>query len=624
MEGFSLNESFSLFGMVGKLIKFILIFMLGYIVFIFGYALVFVPFLALVSDEKVLELKAEKAFLVLPYIEFAKKYTFYSIVVSSIPVSLWITEILKGDFRFRFIKINLIVGLTSFLILGSSVFVKMTYGNEIFKYVFFSLIGLIYIRLVYFIFKKKKLKTKIEFRSISKTETKGFIFESENGRINIANPQRGIFVQGGAGSGKSVNIFEPIISQISLQNYSGILYDFKSPELIDKARYCYFANSSVNFKLIDFKNPNQSNRVNPIHPKYLTKSIVAIEYAQALVNNMIPESIKTEDFWARNTKMIIAGTIWFLKEKHPNYCTLPHVISLLLHTDVYELLEAITEDYEAGGMVTTLKSAMDRKAENQVAGVLSSVQNALSTLNNKEIFWLLSENEIDLNLNDKSNPTFLALGNDSSLPNTYAPLISLIISVAVRQMNVPDKQKSIILLDEAPTIFVPNLEQVPATGRSNGISTVLGVQDFSQLVDKYGKDKAEVIISNLGNQFFGRTTNQNTAKMVQTIFSKEDRTFETSSFGSGSSGEFVHLNTNKNKGRNESIQERDRVKILDIIHLNPGEFYGINAEGNPREFIKTQFIQNRINSFENQNVIVSGKEMSDNYFRIIEESKGLI
>lgn len=617
-------EGLSLLSLVGKLFKYIVIFIVGYLILIFAYAIVFIPLLVFISDEKVLELRAEKAYFILPYIEFAKKYTFYSIIVSSIPISLWITEMLKGEFSFRFIKINLIVGLTSFLILGSSVLVKMTYGNQIFRYVFFTLIGLIYIRLIYFIFKKKKFKKEIEFKSISKTETKGFIFESKKGRINIANPQRGIFIQGGAGSGKSVNIFEPIISQISLQNYSGILYDFKSPELIDKARYCYFANSSVNFKLVDFKNPNQSNRVNPIHPKYLTKSIVAIEYAQALVNNMIPESIKTEDFWARNTKMIIAGTIWFLKEKHPNYCTLPHVISLLLHTDVYQLLEAITEDYEAGGMVTTLKSAMDRKAENQVAGVLSSVQNALSTLNNKEVFWLLSDNEIDLNLNDKSNPTFLALGNDSSLPNTYAPLISLIISVAVRQMNVPDKQKSIILLDEAPTIFVPNLEQVPATGRSNGISTVLGVQDFSQLVDKYGKDKAEVIISNLGNQFFGRTTNQNTAKMVQAIFSKEDRSFETSSFGSGSSGEFIHLNTNKNRGRNESIQERDRVKISDIIHLNPGEFYGINAEGKPREFIKTQFIQNRINSFENQNIVVTDKETTDNYFRIIEESKSIL
>ncbi|MFV0231556.1 type IV secretion system DNA-binding domain-containing protein [Empedobacter falsenii] len=617
-------EGLPLLSLVGKLFKYIVIFIVGYLILIFAYAIIFIPFLIFISDEKVLELRAEKAYFILPYIEFAKKYTFYSIVVSSIPVSLWITEILKGEFRFRFIKINLIVGLTSFLALGSSVLVKMTYGNEIFKYVFFILIGLIYIRLIFFLFKRKKFKPKKKFKSITKTEAKGFIFESENGRINIANPQRGIFVQGGAGSGKSVNIFEPIISQISQQNYSGILYDFKSPELIDKARYCYFANSSVNFKLVDFKNPNQSNRVNPIHPKYLTKSIVAIEYAQALVNNMIPESIKTEDFWARNTKMIIAGTIWFLKEKHPNYCTLSHLISLLLHTDVYQLLEAITEDYEAGGMVTTLKSAMDRKAENQVAGVLSSVQNALSTLNNKEVFWLLSDNEIDLNLNDKLNPTFLALGNDSSLPNTYAPLISLIISVAVRQMNVPNKQKSIILLDEAPTIFVPNLEQVPATGRSNGISTVLGVQDFSQLVDKYGKDKAEVIISNLGNQFFGRTTNQNTAKMVQAIFSKEDRSFETSSFGSGSSGEFIHLNTNKNRGRNESIQERDRVKISDIIHLNPGEFYGINAEGRPREFIKTKFIQNRINSFKNQNIVVTDKEMFDNYFRIIEESKSIL
>ena len=71
----------------------------------------------------------------------------------------------------------------------------------------------------------------------------------------------------------------------------------------------------------------------------------------------------------------------------------------------------------------------------------------------------------------------------------------------MRQMNKPNQQKSVVLLDEAPTIYIPNIEQIPATARSNKIATIFGVQDFSQLVDNYGQDKAQIILANLGNQF---------------------------------------------------------------------------------------------------------------------------
>lgn len=191
-------------------------------------------------------------------------------------------------------------------------------------------------------------------------------------------------------------------------------------------------------------------------------------------------------------------------------------------------------------------------------------------------------------------------------------------------MNRPGRLKSVVLLDEAPTIYIPNIEQIPATARSNKIATIFGVQDFSQLVDNYGQDKAQIIISNLGNQFFGRVTNGKTAEMVKVLFSKEDRLFTNRNTGSGTSGTFVHIQSNDTKGKSETIQERDRVKVTDLINLEPGQFYGIIAEGKPREFLSTQFLPDLVKGRGSEKVIISDSGMSDNYYRIIEESKNLV
>jgi hypothetical protein len=473
--------------------------------------------------------------------------------------------------------------------------------------------------------KTNSKKSKEVFSSNKKSEiAEAFIFQTNKGNIRLENPYRGIYIQGGAGSGKSASIFEPIIQQIGEKQFTGMLYDFKSPELTNLI-YLSYQNSNIKVKNLDFKQPLLSDRVNPIDPKYLGKSAIAMEYAQVILNNLLPESIKKPDFWIGNAKMILAGVIWYLRKEHPKYCTLPHAISLILHSQIDVLIEKVSQDYEAGGMVASLRESIERGAERTVAGMLSTLQNALSGLNSHDVFWILSSNDVDLHLNSKENPTFLCLGNDSTLPTTYTPAISLIISVALRQMNQPDQQKSVVLLDEAPTIFIPNIEQIPATGRSNRIATIFGVQDYSQLADKYGHDKAQVIISNLGNQFFGRVTNGKTAEMIQSLFGKIDRTYISKSDGSGTSGQFIHLGSNTNTGTSENIQERDRVKVNDLVNLNQGEFYGIIAEGSPREFLKTQFKRNDNKvDYINQKIPVNADMMKNNYNKIIEESKAII
>lgn len=552
---------------------------------------------------------------------------FAAIIISLVALSIWHIVYKMGKFE-NFLNGIMWVGIFTFIYSLSAGMImqatKATLGKEI-----STILGLFPILISMFLISKDVLKSRNKpqqpkEKEFSTKENKdSFNFKTVNGVINLGNPFRGIYIQGGAGSGKSASIFEPIIKQIAEQEYTGILYDFKSPELTEKIRASY-SGSIVKFRNVDFKNPYQSDRINPIAPNYLTKSVIVLEYSQTLVNNLIPESIKKADFWSNNTKMILSGVIWWLKEEHPEFCTLPHAISLLLHTDIKMLLDKVSTNYEAAGMVASLKQSFEKEAGNQTAGILSTVQTAIAQLNSKDVFWMLSGNDIDLNLNNPQNPTFLCLGNDSTLPQVYAPVISLIISVAMRQMNKPNQQKSVVLLDEAPTIYIPNIEQIPATARSNKIATIFGVQDFSQLVDNYGQDKAQIILANLGNQFFGRVTNGKTAEMVKNLFSKEDRIFINKNTGTGTGGTIVHTQSNQSKGKSETIQERDRVKVSDLINLEPGEFYGIIAEGKPKEFLKTQFSEDFAENETNEKVSVTEQEMSENYYKIIEESKSLI
>lgn len=136
------------------------------------------------------------------------------------------------------------------------------------------------------------------------------------------------------------------------------------------------------------------------------------------------------------------------------------------------------------------------------------------------------------------------------------------------------------MIDEFPTVFVPNIEQLPATGRSNKISTILACQDIAQVVDRYGKSKADTILSNLGNQFFGRTTNPETAQRVSSMFGKGDKLIQT--VGTSFQDKILY---DKRAGRSESFtyQERDLVKAQDVAQLQTGSFFTIVSEGNVKQ-----------------------------------------
>jgi len=402
---------------------------------------------------------------------------------------------------------------------------------------------------------------------------------TNQGTIKMNNPFRGIFVLGSAGSGKSESVAVPLLKQLIIKNFSGIIYDFKYPTLANDVDYFLSKyNQNIKHYKINFRNPLESNRVNPFAVENIPDLTHAQEYAKTLYTNLVPSSIEKSDFWSDSAITLLSACIWFLRKKHTNYSDLPHVCALI-NSDVKSLLELLQTDNETASLTISMKNALDRNAEGQLAGVVGTLQNAIARINTAKLMYVFGGNDFSMDINNKENPILLSVGSDPILTKTLAPLCSLLINVATKRMNQPNKQQSFLMLDESPTIYIPNLEQIPNTGRSNKIATILMCQDYSQLVTGYGDKLADTLFASCANHFYGRVSSATTGEKLSKQFGKKDKAYATISKSSKASELFEYTSS-----KSHSIQERDVMKPSDFLDLEVGEFVGVLADSNVNNF----------------------------------------
>ncbi len=425
----------------------------------------------------------------------------------------------------------------------------------------------------------------------------GFNLPTEDGGwINVPNPYRGVLVLGGAGAGKTFSIGEPVIEQLAAKNFAGLIYDFKFPVLAETAQKALElagrrerpprlrANGepepAVVFHVINFRDLTRSERVNPLRAADMPVVAFAEEYSRAIINNLNPASIRKMEFFDISAVAYLTGIIWFYKKHFPRYCTIPHVVATAVHKDFKHVLSMLETDQECAGMVRSIVTAVEQRAEKQVAAVVGTLQVILNWINSPKIVWVLTPDEtagegFSLNLNDPARPALLCIGNDPTLRETFSPVVSCIITVAIKLMNQQHKHRSYVFLDEAATVYVPGLEVLPATARSNKVATIYMTQDLAQMTDAYGSEKMKVMVSNLNNQFFGKVNSLDTAKFISELVGREDKEMHSTSTGKSQGGTGSGSNSSN---LSTSYQERSLVRVQDAIGLQQGEFIGQTVE----------------------------------------------
>jgi type IV secretory pathway TraG/TraD family ATPase VirD4 len=394
--------------------------------------------------------------------------------------------------------------------------------------------------------------------------------------LHLYNTFRSILIIGGPGAGKSFSLIEPIIVQSIQQGFTGILYDYKFPSLASiakKASELY--SSDVKFFYINFEDFTRTHRVNPLCPSLMKSISYADEYANCIMSNLKPESIKNPTFWSDSAKAYLTSAIWFMREEYPQFCTLPHVISLLLES-TKDVVELLSSNPETRGMVSSLRQSVESKADNQTAGVVSTLLTALQKIYTKEISWVLSGNDFSLDVNNPDNKNFVTLGNSATLPSVFAPVIALITTVATRNMNQIGKAPSAIILDEAPTLFIPDFEKLPAISRSYRIAITFAAQDISQIETMYGKSKKDAIVASLNSQFFGNVRSVSAAEYVVNLWGAHYVQQASRSMSSNQSDTGASISDSTSV----SEQRRNRIEIQEVLDLKPGEFYVQLVESN--------------------------------------------
>lgn len=233
-------------------------------------------------------------------------------------------------------------------------------------------------------------------------------------------------------------------------------------------------------------------------------------------------------------------------------------------------------------MINPFVSAYMNDVMEQLEGQIAAAKISMARLASPQLYYVLSGNDFTLDINNPDEPKIVCMGNNPQKIQVYGAVLSLYISRLIKTVNKKGKQKSSLIFDEFPTIYLNNMGSLIATARSNKVATTLGVQDFSQLKKDYGKDQADVIMNITGNIIAGQVTGE-TAKQLSERFGKimQDRT----------SLSINRIGTSISK----SMQLDSAIPPSKISSLSSGEFVGMVAD-EPDNKIDLKIFHNAISN----------------------------
>ncbi len=346
-----------------------------------------------------------------------------------------------------------------------------------------------------------------------------------DGWINVVNVFRASIVLGTPGSGKSFAVVNNYIKQQIEKGFSQYIYDFKFPDL-SMIAYNHLINNQDGYKVkpkfyvINFDDPRRSHRCNPIHPDFMEDITDAYESTYTIMLNLNKSWVQKQgDFFVESPIILFAAIIWYLRiYQGGKYCTFPHAIELLnrRYEDIFPVL---TSYPELENYLSPFMDAWLGGAAEQLQGQIASAKISLSRMISPQLYWMMSDSEFTLDINNPAEPKILCVGNNPDRQNIYGAALGLYNSRIVKLINKKGMLKSSVIIDELPTIYFKGLDNLIATARSNKVAVCLGFQDFSQLVRDYGDKEAKVVMNTVGNIFSGQVVGE-TAKTLSERFGK--------------------------------------------------------------------------------------------------------
>ena len=347
---------------------------------------------------------------------------------------------------------------------------------------------------------------------------------------------------GSTGSGKSQSLSFPFIrimakggESMIVTDPKGELYEGTANELRERG---------YNIILLNFRNPQNGNCWNPFTLPYKLYKEGDIDKATELLedlakNILYDEASKGQDpFWENTSADYFTGLSLALfedaKEEEIN------INSINLMSTVGEdklggttyIKEYFSDKDQTGGAYVNASSTLMAPTDTK-GSILSVFKQKIKLFSSREnLSEMLSHSDFDLeDIGRKKTAVFIVIQDEKK---TYHPLVTIFLKqcyetlVRVAQETGGKlKYRTNFLLDEFANM--PPLSDVDAmvsAARSRNIKLSYIIQNFSQLNDVYGKEKAETIRGNCGNTIYLLSTElaalEEISKMCGEVKSKKD------------------------------------------------------------------------------------------------------
>jgi len=406
--------------------------------------------------------------------------------------------------------------------------------------------------------------------------------EFRSSYVNILNGRRGVLIIGSPGSGKSWFIVEPAIQQLIEKGFCMLIFDFKYPTLSTQAYNLFLQNrkrysSLARFYSVNFSDLSRSHRCNLIDPATMNHLSDALGISRSILLSINKTwSHREGDFFVESPINLLAAVIWYLKKyKDGLYCTLPHAIELL-QMPYDKLFTVLNVEPSIQTLINTFIQLYTNKTFEVLDSQMASTKIPLGRLSSEDIYYVLTGNDVTLDINNTDHPKIFCLGGDPARQEALGPFLSLYIDRINKLINRPGRLRCGLVVDEFGTVRASSVLNTMAVGRSHNIFSLLVVQDVNQLRMNYSRAEADTVMNMTGNLICGQVGGE-TARWMSERFP----------------GKIEHKTTVSVNSADTSISrsEQSTPTILPatIANLSSGEFVGILADDPDNEMALKAF-----------------------------------
>lgn len=227
---------------------------------------------------------------------------------------------------------------------------------------------------------------------------------------------------------------------------------------------------------------------------------------------LLPESGKGGDpFWILSARMLFVSTAEAMRQD-PNR-SIKKLLNNLLSVSLNDL-RGILENTDASNLVEgsiektaiTIRTVLASYAKSlRICQGLDSDGKAKFSIRE----WILTSDD----------DAWIFLSSDGRIHESIKPLITAWLNVIMQNVLslIPDLDRRVwTVLDEFPSLHnIPLILEYLSEARKHGGATLVGIQNFPQLEENYGRDKAKAIWDLLNTKAFFRSPSADVAKWVQ-------------------------------------------------------------------------------------------------------------